>query len=104
MRDFEGQSANMMKKSQWLASLACFFAFAAIGAPQSPTATAFGSVLKLEESVSKVLYFHESGGLITATVKPPEGSGREPMPPLPAPGAKVRPPRPASTSTSNVAR
>ncbi len=59
---------------QWLAGLACALT----------CAVASGAVLTLEESrSSRILYFEESGGVISAASKPLPGGAREPMPPIP---------------------
>ena len=62
---------------------ACVLAYAAIAGPAPPRAATSGSVLKIEESpASRVLYFEESGGLITPVAKPMPGGDRESPAPL----------------------
>lgn len=71
--------------------LAC----AATAGPAPPGAAASEPRLKIEESPSsRVLYFEESGGLITPAYKPPPRSLREPLPLFPALTTKALPPGP----------
>ena len=78
--------------------LACALVLVAAAGPEPARAAASGSVLTLEENPSsKVLYLEESGGLITPVPKPPPGSAREPLAPLPARDAKAPAPRPPIT-------
>lgn len=65
--------------------------FASVAAePEAPRPASSGSILKHEERPpSGVLYFEESGGLITPLGKPRPGSARQPVPPFPSREAKV---------------
>ena len=86
--------------------LACVLAYAAIAGPAPPRPAASGSVLKIEESpVSRVLYFEESGGLITPVAKPLPGSVREsPMPMLKRSTKALTPDSPVARADPPIAR
>ena len=84
--------------------LVCVLAYAATAGPAPPRATTPDSALKIEKSAaSQVIYFEESGGLITPVAKPPPGSAREPLPPFPARAAKASRPRPPVARTEPAA-
>lgn len=92
MGNFVRQLLHLFARPRRLPDLTSLFALVAVGAFWLPQTSAFGSVLKHEESPSsRILYLTESGGLITSNAKPVPGSEREPMPPLAAPSAKVTP-------------
>ncbi len=78
---------SRLPRSPWIA---CALACAASAAGPDPPRPASGSVVEYGESPpSGVLYHEESGGLITPLAKPSPGSGRKPLPPLPARDAKA---------------
>lgn len=91
-------------------AVACVFACAASAAgqeaprPAPAPARPSGGAAKLEEGKSpRILYFEESGGLISPIARPKSGSGREPVPPLPEKGA-VAPAKPAPVARVPAAK
>ena len=83
--------------------LLCLLAYAATAGPQPPRNASSESAVKFEESPpSRMLYFEESGGIITPVVKPPPGSARAPLAPLRARDGKLSTTRPPVASTDTV--
>lgn len=85
--------------------LVCALACSANAGPAPPRPAGSGPTIMIEESPgSRVLYFEESGGLLTPLIKPPPDSARIPLPPLPTREAKVPTPGPRVVRTDTLVR
>ena len=101
MRGNSDERLHQLARLRCLPGLACVLAYAAVAGSDPPRAKVPGSVIRIEETPpTRILYFEESGGIITPVATPPASSVRLPLAPFSAQGAKVPAHRPPIARTT----
>ncbi len=98
----EEERLRKTARIRYASGFACLFAYAAFAGPEKPLPGNTGARVKIDEQPpSRILYFEESGGLITPVAKPPPGSVRQqdPLPPIGNAGSPIKPRSPVAQGT-----